>query len=223
MSGETTQKTKILLADGYHIVRQGIRRILEAEPDLQVAGEADNGLEAVRLARELRPDVVLMEARMAKLDGVETIRRLKAELPEALVLVLTAYEEEEYVVELLKAGAAGYLLKNTRGEELVQAIRFVRAGVFVCHPTVEQRLLKRAARPQPVPLDFGQHLTRREAEVLKLTAKGMNNRDIAGYLGLAERTIKGHLMNIFGKMGVCSRTEAVREALRRGWIGIDDE
>ncbi len=223
MSAEQRQKIRILLADGQHVVRQGIRQLLEREADFEVVGEVDNGQEAVRLVRELRPDVVLIEAHMAKLDGVETIRRVKTELPEALVLVLTAYEEEEYVVELLKAGIAGYLQKNIRGEELVQAIRLVRAGVFVSYPNVEQRLLKRAARSQPVAVDFDQHLTRREAEVLRLAAKGLNNRDIAGYLGLTERTVKGHFWNILGKMGVGSRTAAVLEALRRGWVSLENE
>lgn len=223
MSGEDVEKTRILLADGHRLVRQGIRRIFEAEPDLEVVGEADDGEQAVKLARELRPDVIVMEARMGKLDSVEATRRVKAQLPEAAIVVLTAYDDEEYVADMLRAGAGGCLLKSIDADKLVKAIRFIRAGVFVCDPTVEQRILKQAARPRPVAVDFGQHLTRREAEVLKLIANGMNNRDVAGYLGLAERTVKGHVMNVFDKMGVRSRTEAVREALRRGWVSLEDE
>jgi len=222
VSGEERRKTKILLADGQHMVRQGIRHLLECEADFEVVGESDNGLEAVRLARELKPDVIIMEARMPKLDSPEAIRRIKSEHPEAAILVLTLHEEE-CSIELLRAGAGGYLLKSAKGEELAQTIRMVRAGQFVCDPLVERNLLKNAARPQPVPLDFGQHLTRREAEVLKLAAKGMSNRNIAGYLGLTERTVKGHFLNIFGKMGVSSRTEAVLEALRRGWVSLENE
>ena len=223
MSGEERQKTRILLADGHRLVRQGIRRLFEAEPDLEVVGEADDGQQAVELARELRPDIILMEARMGKLDSVEATRRLKAQHPEAAVIVLTAYEDEEYVADMLRAGARGCLLKSTDADQLVQAIRFIKAGLFVSDLTVEQRILKRTARPRPVAVDYGQHLTRREAEVLKLIADGRNNRDIAGYLGLAERTVKGHVMNIFDKLDVGSRTEAVREALRRGWVSLEDE
>jgi len=222
VSGEEGRKTRILLADGHHMVRQGIRRLLESEADFEVVGESDNGSEVVRLARELKPHVIVMEARMPKLDSVDVIKRIKAEHPEATILVLTSRDEEE-CLELLRAGAGGYLLKSAKGEELAQTIRMVRAGQFVCDPLVERRLLKHAVRPQPVALDFGQHLTRREAEVLKLAARGMGNRDIAGYLGLAERTVKGHLMSIFSKLGVGSRTEAVHEALKRGWVSLEDE
>jgi DNA-binding NarL/FixJ family response regulator len=222
VSGEEGRKTRILLADGHHMVRQGIRRLLESEADFEVVGESDNGSEVVRLARELKPHVIVMEARMPKLDSVDVIKRIKAEHPEATILVLTSHDEEE-CLELLRAGAGGYLLKSAKGEELAQTIRMVRAGQFVCDPLVEKRLLKHAVRPQPVALDFGQHLTRRETEVLKLAARGMGNRDIAGYLGLAERTVKGHLMSIFSKLGVGSRTEAVHEALKRGWVSLEDE
>ena len=222
MSEETRRKTRILLADGHHIVRQGIRRIFEGEPDLEVVGETDNGLDAVRLARELRPDVILMEARMPKLDGLEVTRRIKAELPEAAVVVLTTCDDEEYIMGLIGAGAAGYLLKSTRGDELAQAIRFVRAGEFVFHPVVAQKLYRRATR-RVVAVNSVEHLTHRELEVLKLAAKGMSNRDIAGELGVGLRTVKGHLEIIFGKMGVKSRTEAVLEALKRGWVCLEDE
>ena len=222
MSAEERRKTKILLADGHHIVRQGVRRIFEGEPDLEVVGEADNGQEAVKLAQQLRPDVIIMEARMTKVDGLEVTRRIKAELPEAVILILTTCNDEEYIVGLLAAGATAYLLKSAQGEELVQAIRSVRAGDFVLAPALAQRLFKRTAR-LPVAVNSAEHLTRRELDVLKLAATGLGNRDIAARLGLAERTVKGHLMNIFDKMSVSSRTEAVREALRRGWIGIDDE
>ncbi|MBL7125582.1 MAG: response regulator transcription factor [Dehalococcoidales bacterium] len=221
MSGEERRKTRIFLADGHHMVRQGIRRLLESEADFEVVGESDNGSEAVRLARELKPHVIVMEARMPKLDSVDVIKRIKAEHPESTVLILTDSEEEEYIVELIAVGAGGCLLKSAYGDELVQAIHSVRAGGFACSPTLAQKVFKRAAR-LPVTVNSAEHLTRREAEVLKLAAKGMSNRGIGSYLGLTEGTVKGYFGNIFGKMGVSSRTEAVLEALRRGWVSPED-
>jgi NarL family two-component system response regulator LiaR len=215
-------RIRILLADGQHLVRQGIRQLLEREADFEVIAEADNGLEALRLARELKPDVVIMEAHMARLDSVEATRRVKTELPETAVIILTACEDEGYIVGLLGAGASGYLLKSTRGEELVQGIRFVQAGEFVSHPLVAQKLFKRATR-RPLAVNSVEHLTNRELEVLKLAARGMSNRDIAAELGVGLRTVKGHLMTIFEKMGVRSRTEAVLKALRQGWVRLDEE
>ena len=219
MSVETKRKTRILLADGYDVVRQGIRHILEREPDFEVVGDTDNGQEAVKLARELRPDVLLMEARMAKLDSVEITRRVKAEHPEAAVVVLTTCDDEEHIMGLIGAGAAGYLLKSARADELAQAIRFVRGGEFVCHPVVAQKLYKRATC-RPIAVNSVEHLTHRELEVLKLAARGMSNCDIAGELGVGLRTVKGHLESIFNKMGVRSRTEAVLEAMKRNWVSL---
>ena len=221
MSGEERRKTKILLADGQHMVRQGIRQLLESETDFEVVGEADNGLEAVRLARELKPDVVVIEARMTKLDGVEVTRRVKAEHPEAAVLILTTSEDKECIIGLVAAGATGHLFKSADGGELVQAIRSVRAGGFVCDPLLAREVFKRASY-LPVTVNSAEHLTRRELEALKLAAKGMNNRTIATNLGLTEGTVKGYFVKIFGKLMVGSRTEAVMEAVRRGWVSAED-
>jgi len=223
VSGEEKQKTRILLADGHYIVRQGIRRIFEAEPDMEVVGEADNGEHAIRLVRELKPDIIVMEARLAKVDSVQATKRVKTEHPDAAVLVLAAYDDDEYVVDMLKAGASGCLLKSADGEKLVKAIRFIREGVFVSDPLVEQRLIKRMTGRPKVDVNPAEHLTRREFEVLRLAAKRMSNRDIARHLGLTEGTVKGHFVNIFSKMGVSSRTEAVLEAIKRGWVSLEDE
>ncbi len=222
MSGEEGRKTRILLADGHHMVRQGIRRLLESEADFEVVGESDNGSEVVRLARELKPHVIVMEARLPKLDSVDVIKRIKAEHPEAVILILTS-RDEEVSLELLRAGVGGYMLKSAKGEELAQTIRMVRAGQFVCDPLVESRLLKDGGRPRRMAVDFGEHLTRREFQVLTLAAKHMSNRDIADQLGLAEGTVKGYFVTIFGKLGVRSRTEAVLQALKRGWVSLEDE
>ena len=222
MSKQIEKKITILLADDQHMVRQGIRELLEREANFKVVGEADNTQGAVSLARELKPDVIIMQARRPTLGGVEAIRRCKAEHPQTAIIILTMYQEEGYIADLLRAGAAGYLLKTARIEELVEAIRSVSVGEFVCDVPLVQRILKRAARPQPVALDYGEHLTRREAEVLTLAAR-MSNHDIAGHLGLAERTVKGHLTHIFEKLNVGSRTEAVLGAIQRGWISLEDE
>lgn len=215
-------RIRIILADGHHLVRQGIRQLLEQEADFEVIAEADNGLEVVRLARELKPDLVIMEARMPRLDSVEATRRVKTEIPEAAVLILTTCDDEGYIVGLVAAGATGYLLKSADGQELVQAIRSVRAGGFVCDPALAQRLFKRTAR-QPVMVNSVEHLTRRELDVLKLTARGMSNKDIATQLAIGSRTVRQHLMNIFAKMGVSSRTEAVSKALRHRWLDLDGD
>jgi DNA-binding NarL/FixJ family response regulator len=204
------------------MVRQGIRQLLEREVDFEVVGEADNGLEAVRLARQVRPDVIVMEARMPRLDAVEVTRRIKTEHPQATILILTTFNDEEHVVSLIGAGADGYLLKSAPGDELAQSIRLVRAGEFVSHPVVARQLYRRATR-RLVAVNSVEHLTRRELEVLRLAARGMSNSDIAHELGLGLRTVKGHFEAIFSKMGVRSRTEAVLEALKQGWVCLQDE
>jgi DNA-binding NarL/FixJ family response regulator len=218
MSGETKRKTRILLADGHYIVRQGIRHIFEAEPDFEVIGDANDGEQAVRLARELKPDIIVMEARIGKLDSVEATKRVKTQHPDAAVLVLTAYDDEDYIVELLRAGAAGCLLKSANGEQLVQAIRSISRGVLVLDPTVEERILRHAGSLRRVALSSAEYLTRRELQVLKLAATGTTNRGIGIQLGVGPRTVKQHLANIYGKMHVSSRTEAVSKAIRCGWL-----
>jgi len=214
--------TTILLVNDQNVVRQGIRQLLEREADFEVVGQAGNNLEAVNLAHELKPDVIVTEVRMAKMGGVEAIRRIKTEHPQTAILILTMHDEEELIAELLRAGAAGCLLKSVCSEDLAQAIRSVRAGEFVSDAALMQRLLKRAARPQSVALDYGEYLTRREIEVLELAAR-MGNREVAAHLSITERTVKGHLTNIFQKLNVASRTEAVLDALRRGLISLEDK
>jgi DNA-binding NarL/FixJ family response regulator len=215
-------KTRILLVDGHHVVRQGLRRILENESDLEIVGEADDGEQAVRLAQDLEPDVVLMEARISKMNGVEVARRIKSQHPQAAVIIFTTCDEEEYIIGMVGAGAAGYLLKSTGSDEIAQAIRLVQAGEFVSDLLVVQKLYRRTTR-RPLAVNTAEHLTGREMQVLKLAAKGLGNRDIGYELGVGVRTIKGYFESIFAKMSVRSRTEAVLEALKRGWVSLEED
>ena len=218
-------KIRILLADDHVLVRQGTRELLELEDDLEVVGEAGDGEEAVRLAIIQRPDVAIMDISMPKLNGIEATKQIKARYPSIAVLVLTAYDDDQYIFALLEAGAAGYLLKDVPADELIKAVRAVYAGESVLHPVVARKVVNRFAQPADKRTE-GQsaldELTEREMEVLGLAAKGMMNREIAQELVISVRTVQVHLSNVFSKMRVGSRTEAVLQALRNGWITLED-
>jgi DNA-binding NarL/FixJ family response regulator len=215
---------RILLADDHALVREGTRELLEREEDLQVVAEAGDGEEAVRLTASQHPDVALVDIAMPRLNGIEATKQIKALCPATAVLILTAYDDDQYVFALLEAGAAGYLLKNVRGRDLVEAIRAVNAGESVLHPVIARKVLDRFARSPAEPAEESalDQLTERELEVLKLAAKGMSNQDIADHLSLSIRTVQAHLSAVFSKMQVGSRTEAVVQALQRGWLTIKD-
>jgi len=215
----------VVLADDHSVLREGMRSLLEQERDITVVGEAGNGHEAVAAVRALEPDIVLMDVVMPRLNGIEATKQIKRTNPTTAVLILSAYDDDRYVLGLLDAGAAGYLLKNATGQEVIQSIRSVHAGEAVLHPAVAARLLSRAARssPRPMPMDSEEPLTRRELEVLQFAAKGHSNKEIAKELVLSVPTVKAHLVNIFNKLGVGSRTEAVLYGLRMGWLVVDDE
>ncbi len=221
---KTEDRITIVLADDHPLLRLALRDILERETDFAIVGETGDGREAVKLADELAPTVIIMDISMPGMDGLEATRQIKAAHPGIAVLVLTVHTDDQYIVEMLKAGAAGYLLKSIFGEEIVQAIRAVVAGEIVLSPSIGRQLMRQAARYQtkPVPLEAGEKLSAREMEVLKLAAQGMSNKDIADNLGVRERTIKGYLSDIFSKLGVASRTEAVVFGLRAGYLSLDD-
>jgi NarL family two-component system response regulator LiaR len=215
----------VVLADDHAVLREGMRNLLEQQRDITVVGEAGNGHEAVAAVRALKPDIVLMDVVMPRLNGIEATKQIKKTNPTTAVLILSAYDDDRYVLGLLDAGAAGYLLKNATGREVIQAIRSVHAGEAVLHPAVAARLLARAGRlsPRHAPVDSEEPLTGRELEVLQLAAKGDSNKEIAKELVLSVPTVKAHLVNIFNKLGVGSRTEAVLYGLRMGWLVLEEE
>ena len=217
-------KISVLIADDHALFREGTHSLIDLEKDMEVAGEASDGEQAIQMVASLQPHVVLMDIAMPGINGIEATRRIKEEYPATAVLILTAYDNDQYIIALLEAGAAGYLLKNVSGANLVNAIRSVHAGEAVLHPAIAQKVFKRLSsmNREPEKAKPAIELSDREMEILKLAAKGMSNQDIATGLYLSRRTVQAHLANIFRKMDVGSRTEAVLQALKSGWIGLDD-
>jgi len=216
------KKVRVLLAEDHVVVREAICRFLESESDLTVVGQAGDGEEAVELARQLEPDVVVMDIAMPKLNGIKSTKLIKTYNPSTAVLVLTAYDYDQYIFPLLEAGACGYLLKDVSGRELIEAIRAVHKGESVLHPAVARKVVERFRRLGKPVGRASDLLTEREMAVLKAAAKGMSNKDIAEELCLSVRTVEAHLGTIFNKLGVGSRTEAVIRALKNGWLVLDD-
>ncbi len=219
-----TVKTRILIADDHAVLREGMRNLLEREKDFEVVAEARNGEEAVTLGSELKPDVVILDIVMPKLNGVEAAKAIKQASPTTSIFVLTAYSDIRYILGLLEAGASGYLLKSARSSEIIGAIRAVRSGESVLDPVVTRKLLQRVVGTDGVSAEGESRglLTTREIEILRLAAKGMSNKDIANVLFVSLRTVKAHLTNIFNKMGCSCRTDAIVKGLREGYISIDD-
>ena len=215
---------KILIADDHAVVREGTRQILEREPELKVVAEAGDGEEAVRLAGNCKPDVAIIDIAMPKVDGIEATKRIKERYPAIAVLILTAHDDDQFVFSLMEAGAAGYLLKDIRGQELIDAVRAVYAGESVLHPAIARKVLNHfvPATGKPRRQEPAMVLSEREMDVLKLATRGLSNQDIAGELCLSLRTVQAHLGHIFNKLGVGSRTEAVVHALKEGWLTLDD-
>jgi len=212
----------VLIADDHPLVREALHRALDIEEDMKVVAEASDGEEAVKLASELKPDVVVMDIVMPKVNGIEATRKIKEIAPDTAILILTAYDDEEYVLGLLDAGAAGYLLKSARGRDLVGAIRAIRAGESVLHPNIIARLLKRATVTVVKENKAQGLLSERESEVLRLVALGMSNKEVAEKLFLSQRTVKAHLTSVFNKLNVASRSEAIVKGLQWGLVALED-
>ncbi|HLC03065.1 MAG TPA: response regulator transcription factor [Anaerolineales bacterium] len=216
------QRIRVLLAEDHVVVREGTRELLEREPDMEVVGEAGDGEEATKLATELRPDVIVMDIAMPKLNGIEATKQIKDLCPTIAVLILTAYSNDQYIFALLEAGAAGYLLKNVRGCELTGAIRAVHAGESVLDPEVTRKVMARLkmVRGTPGGGRAAEPLSDRELEVLRLAGKGKGNKEIAQELCVSVRTVEAHFGSIFSKLGVGSRIEAVLHGIKTGWLDL---
>jgi NarL family two-component system response regulator LiaR len=209
--------TRILITDDHGVVRQGLRMFLSLDPDLEVVGEAENGREALALARELEPDVVLMDLLMPVMDGIEATEAIRSELPEVEVIALTSVLEDASVTGAVKAGAIGYLLKDTDADELRRAIKAAAEGRVHLAPEAAARLMREVRAPESP-----EQLTQRETEVLKLVARGKANKQIASSLFVSEKTVKAHVSSILMKLGVQSRTQAALYAVRTGLVSTEE-
>jgi DNA-binding NarL/FixJ family response regulator len=213
--------TKVLVAEDHAVVREATAEVVEHQPDMQVVGQAGTGEEAVALARALRPDVIVMDIAMPRLSGLEATRQITTECPQCQVLVLTAHEEERHIIQLLQAGAIGYLPKRVGLDELLEAIRIAARGESVLPPEVAAVVVRHLAGEGP-PRETPRPLTDRELEVLQLATQGLTNNEIALRLYVSVRTVEAHLTHIYNKLGVKSRTEAVVHAMQRGWVRSED-
>jgi NarL family two-component system response regulator LiaR len=209
-------KIKVLLVDDHAIVRQGLRTFLELQDDIEVAGEAENGVEAVELAQQLGPDVVLMDLVMPKMDGIEATRRICALHPGTKVIALTSFAGDDNVFPAIKAGAAGYQLKDVSPSALVEAIRAAHRGETLLHPEIARKLMAEVATRDDRPGPDLDELTQRELDVLRLIARGLSNQEIAQELTISEKTVKTHVSNVLSKLHVDDRTQAAIYALKKG-------
>ncbi|HXY73951.1 MAG TPA: response regulator transcription factor [Dehalococcoidales bacterium] len=217
-------KIRIFLAEDHAVVREGIAELIRREADMEIVGEAGDGEEVVRQVRQLSPDIVLMDIGMPGINGVEATRQIREFAPQIKVLVLTAYDNPEFVTAMIEAGAVGYLLKSVRGKELTNAVRSAYEGESVLHPSVAKVVFSQIRVPQPkVTHEKSDVLSERELQVLRKGAEGLSNKQIASLLNIGPRTVQTHWRNIFDKLGVFSRTEAIVYCLRKGWLNLSGE
>jgi NarL family two-component system response regulator LiaR len=211
---------RVLIADDHPVVREGLRGLITSEPGMEVVGEAADGFEAVEKARSLQPDVILLDLMMPRMSGLEAIGEIKRENPEARILVITSFAEDNKVFPAIKTGALGYLLKDSSPQQLLQAIREVSRGESSLHPTIARKLIREISRPSDLP-PAEEPLTAREVEVLQLVATGLSNQEIAENLVVSERTVRNHVSNILTKLHLANRTQAALYALREGLASLD--
>jgi len=214
------EEIRILIVDDHAIVREGQRALIDTEPGMTLVGEAINGLEAIELARTLSPDVIFMDLFMPEMGGVEAIEAIKAENPEARILVLTSFAEDEKVFAAVKAGASGYLLKDATPDEFLTAVRQVNRGEPAMNPVIANKLMRELQRASNLPLTE-EPLTERELDILKLVAQGLSNQEIAEELVISERTVRTHVSNILSKLHLANRTQAALYALKEGLADLD--
>ncbi len=216
------EKIKVMIVDDHPTFRDGLSRLLEEETDIEVVGTPGDGEQAIEAAVQLEPDVIIMDISMPKMNGIEATRQIKTNSPEMAIIIVSAYSYPSYIVAALRAGASGYLLKNAPLPELMKAVRLVYSGEGVFDMKITGGILRRLAADKSEKMKEGEELHPRELQVLNLAAKGGNNKEIADQLNISERTVQTHLVNIFRKLRVSSRTEAVLHALKEGWLTLDD-
>ena len=222
--GLTMGKITVFLAEDHAVVREGLAELIRREADMEVVGEAGDGEDTVRQVQQLKPDIVLMDIAMPGVNGVEATRQIKASVPQTRVLVLTAYDNPEFVTAAIDAGAAGYLLKNVRRKELTTAIRSAYEGESVLHPSVAKAIFAKMHTPLGrLSTEKPDVLSEREFQVLQKGAEGLSNKQIATILSIGPRTVQTHWRNIFDKLGVYSRTEAIVYCLKKGWLNLGGE
>lgn len=212
---------KIIIADDHTIARKGTRQILEEQADFKVVGEAANGEEAIQLVSSMDVDVAIIDISMPVFNGIAVTKKIKEIKPSVAVLILSNYDNDEYVFALLEMGAAGYLLKDASGQDIISAIRSISRGEAVLHPIIARKVMNRFVTTQQVKKEPSRVLGDRELEVLNLASKSLSNREIADSMGLSLHTVEAHMRHIFSKLQVGSRTEAILYALKRGWIAVD--
>jgi len=216
-----TKCIRVLIVDDHAVVREGLRALIDVDPGMELAGEAKDGVEAIEKAHSLQPDVILLDLVMPNKGGIEAISEIKEQNPGARILVLTSFAEDDKVFPAIKAGALGYLLKDSSAHELLQAIRDVYQGEPTMHPTIARKLMRELQRPPDLP-PTEDPLTEREVDVLKFVAQGLSNQEIADVLVLSERTVRTHVTNILTKLHLANRTQAALYALREGLARLDN-